>query len=208
MKGVPYMNFPFRLEGEVFEKIPHEPFAVVSLVGGIVLLVLGWRIYRFSLLLIGAAVGSGIGYAVGAFFQFSPFYVGVPLAILLSLLILKIEKVGAFVAGGACAATPVLLLFPYPIHGPMVMVAAAGAFVLAGILTLFLWKPIIIVSICSLGAIGLVNGALLFCEEYRPELFDRLADSPAFAPLAVGVLALCGILWQSRGKKDEGKEED
>lgn len=202
------MNFPFRPEGEMLEKIPPELFAAVCLIGGLVLLVLGWKIYRVSLLLIGALVGAGIGYAVGAYFRFSPLYVGVPLAILLVLLILKMEKIGAFVAGGACAATPVLLLFPYPVHGPMVIVAAAGAFVLAGVLTLFLWKPIIIVSICTLGAIGLVNGALLFCEEYRPELFDRLTDRPAFAPLAACILALCGILWQSRGKKGEGKEAD
>lgn len=202
------MNLPVSPEGGLFERIPPEPFAVACLVGGLVFLILGWNIYRLSLLVIGATVGTGIGYAVGNYFQFSPLYVGLPLAILLVLLILKIEKIGAFVAGGACAATPILLTFPYADHGPMILAAAGGAFVLAGALTLFLWKPVIIVSICALSAGAFVNGALLLCEEYQPDLFARLADKPLFAPLAVAVLALCGILWQSRGQKEEPSEAD
>ena len=202
------MTLPFSPSGEFFDKIPPEGYALACVVGGLVFLTLGWTFYRFSLMLLGFLVGAAMGYAIGALFGFSPLYIGLPLGVALAIVLLLVEKVGAFFAGGLTACVPVFVFMTTAEHGYVMFIVAALAFLIGGLLTILLWKPLIIISLSALGATALGNGVLLIMQSANPDLTDRIVSRHGLVVgLFIAAVAIGGILFQTRGE-EEGDEKE
>lgn len=203
------MILPFRPAVELLDSIPAEAYAVGCLIVGLIFLSLGWIVYRFALLLLGLLVGGGIGWAVGHYFEFDPFYLAVPLGLILAVVTLMIEKVGTFFAGGVCGVIPVFLFVPYEEHGPILFAIAAAVFLVAGVLTLLLWKQLIIIVLSIIGAAATANGVLLMLERFNPDLTERITgDYPAGVGFAVAAMAAGGIFFQNHQKKKKSAAEE
>lgn len=199
------MNLPVRPMGEWLEWIPVNAFAVGCLVAGFLFLLLGWSMYRVMLLVVGAALGGFIGWWAARLFGINPFYLALPLGLATGVVAFLAEKVGAFCAGGLCAVIPVFMFVSFAEAGAILFALAGAAFVVAGVLTLLLWKPLVTISLSLLGAVAVANGLLLITEGYNPDLADRITiEYPPFLIAGILTMALAGILFQTRSEEAEG----
>jgi len=202
-------TFPIHLTGQAARTIPPEVFATGCLALGLVMVFLGWSFYRIALMGAGAAVGFAIGRATGMLLPlgFNALYIAVPLALLLGIGALMVEKLGAFLLGGALAAGPATLFLMERWHGVgRIAVAGLLAFMVGGLLMVLLWRPVIVISLAVLGAAMAANGTLLIVEHVRPHWAARVASAGRpWLAAAVGLLALCGVLFQTCGEGATGR---
>jgi hypothetical protein len=208
-----FSQFPVSPPEILLERVPVDAFALTLLVLGLVLVMLGWQVYRFALFVVGGAFGAGVGgsliYTAQAFgwerlAGVEPLLVIIPLALLGGVGALLTEKLGAFFAGGACLAALVYIFAPRAQLGQVYWVLLVGGVLAGGILTLLMWKPLIILSLSILGSLFTANGFLLLMAAYSPDLFERLrGEVGPFAVIGVIGMSLGGILFQTRGAEPD-----
>jgi len=201
---------------KIVEAVPAGPLSVILIGGGIVFLFFGWGLYRVSLVswgvLIGGSIGAGI--ALGLRYGFSihvpTLVLSIPLGIMMGLIALKLEKVGAFFVGGLCGAIPLLSGRTVLGEGYGIYVAAGLAFLLGGILAVLFWKPMIILSLSVIGAFLVAHGALYGDEAFSSgNLRGIAAAHPYWTATAVGLLTFVGVYFQSGAAKEkEGPEKE
>jgi len=207
------MILPLHLAGEAAKRIPPEVFATGCLAFGLVLVFLGWSFYRLALMTVGAGVGFAVGRSLGTILHtgFDPIYPALALAILLGLGALLLEKLGAFLLGGILAGGPVAIIMMHQWRGGSGILLAAIAFVIGGLVVVLVWRPIIIIGLAAVGAAMAANGALLILEHVKPSLAAKvISTGRVWLWLAIGFVAICGILFQIREEdtEEEGPGDD
>ncbi len=197
------LSLPVRLQGELLGKVPPEAFAIMCAVVGFVLLILGWPLYRIMLMSIGCAFGVTVGWVAARHFGFNPLYLAIPLALVIGVLTLLLAKVGAFCAGGVCAATPVFMFLSYQASGSALLVIAGLAFVAGGVVTIVLWRPVIILCFSVIGATLLTNGFLLMMDTVNPSLVRRFTkEFSPFLYVTIAAITIGGVFFQNKGSDD------
>lgn len=190
-----------------FVQVP-PPITACLLVGaGVLLLFYGWRVYKIALVAVGVLVGAALGAALAARLGVHPLIVALPLGLLAGIGALMLQKVGAFLAGGACA----LLL----VEGARGMfqnewgfyLIAALAFLIGGLLALYLWRPMITVSLAMIGASFLAGGLITAADLVKPGWATNLAERhPYWLTAALIIAAIIGVYYQTR--EESAPEED
>lgn len=209
------MNAAWEQVAVIIESIPPLVLAAALLGVGVTFLLFGWHIYRIALVSVGvlngAAIGAGIAFALNAGFsiRIPVIVLAVPIGVLVGLVALRLEKVGAFFVGGLCGAIPLLGLRHFFEAGYGLYAAAGIAFVLCGILAIFLWRPMIIISLSVIGAYCLANAAVLATDRLETfNLRELAAAHPYGAATATGILTAIGVLFQTREEKGESETAD
>lgn len=202
---------------EIVMAVPAPALAAMGFGAGLALLLFGWRIYRVALVsvgvLAGGAIGTAIAVALRVWFHLNlpAVVLAIPIGVLLGLVTLKLEKIGAFLAGGACGALPILMTFSTADYGNGLYLAAGLAFLLGGLLAVLLWRPMIILSLAVLGAALIGQCALLSSDLIgRFDLRRLAAQYPYVWAAAMGILAMLGCLFQMRliEEKPEDKKSE
>ena len=216
------MSFPFWLPQDLSANMAWAG-AVGILAGGLMLLFCGWWAYRVFLIAGGAALGALVGRAAAEAMGVSWPLPTIIVAAIGGLAMLLIEKAAIFILGGLLLSSvtlslmlPALDIQPHRIWSHFgeiersvrggVAVAAGITFLIGGILSLAIWKKIVIVWFGILGGLLTVNGAVLVVEQARQGAGRSLAaEWPALLYVAAGVLAVFGMLHQFG---EESKEEE
>ncbi len=172
---------------------------------GVLFLLFGWHVYRVSTVtigvLMGGAMGAGVAYLVGI----PALILAIPLGIVVGLLTPRMEKFGAFLAGGLCGAMPLLMSGQALGSGWGIYVAAAFGFVLAGIVAVFVWRPTVIIGLALAGAYFIANAVSLGGDVFDVGIRRLMTQHPYITGGAIGLLTLVGALFQSRKEKGNGK---
>ncbi len=207
---------PWERGSEMVQSVPAALSATIALGAGFLFLFFGWQVYRVAWValgvLVGGAIGAGISFALdaGLGVYIPALVLAIPIGLILGMLTLKLQKVGAFIVGGLAGAVPVLSQ-PHLIQSEYGLYATAGfVFLLGGVLAVLLWRPMIILSFSVLGASLIAHGAFFAsdCVE-GVDLRGRAAAHPVVTACAVGVLSFLGIFFQVKEEvqeKDEKKE--
>jgi hypothetical protein len=192
------------LLGEFFGVVPPVVMAAFLFGVGVLFLLFGWPVYRIALVTTGVLIGAAMGLGIAVLLGVPALLIALPLGVVVGMVSLRLERVGAFVVGGLCGAIP-LLVANQGAHGYGIYVAAALAFLIAGLLTVFIWKPMVILGVAVLGASLVGNGILLGARELDANATDAfLARNPYLFAVGMGILTLMGILFQSGALKSDG----
>jgi hypothetical protein len=196
------MQLSWLPQGGLFGAAPTYATGAIFIGLGLLLLLFGWRTYRVSLVTIGVLIGGGIGTALAALVNLHPLLFALPLGILAGVAAVMMEKVGAFFIGGLVGAIPIIVLRA-EFQSTAAFYAAAGlGFLIAGIMAIFLWKPVIVVFLSLLGAAFIANGLALTAERLSPGKAEAfVSDHPVLILAAVLLLAVLGVFFQTGGKE-------
>jgi len=204
----------------IVEAVPAEALAVGMFVAGVALLFFGWHLYRIALVAAGVLMGGVIGtlIAVGLRIAFSvripALVLAIPVGVVVGLLAIKMQKVGAFIVGGLCIAIPILASRSLIEAGRAVWIAGGIGFVLGGVLAVLLWRPMIVISLAVIGSKSIALGTFgIFDRIGRFDLRARSEQHPYATAGILGVVTLLGVLFQMREdlapkKKSEKKRKD
>jgi len=199
-------EWPERVSG--FASSSPVILSLVLLAAGVLFLLFGWHVYRVSIValgvLIGGALGAGLAFLVGIHWLI----LALPVGVGVGLLTPRMEKLGAFLAGGLCGAVPILLGTASLDSGWGGYLAAGLAFVLAGVVAVFVWRPTVIIGLALAGAFLIANAASLLGDLFGVGGHRLMARHPIIAGGAICVLALLGALFQSRREVRGEKQAD
>ncbi len=130
------------------------PVLVGYIIGGLLLAFFGYKLLKIESMILGAALGFGLGYSL-----LGPLVTdlvqGVDLAIILglacmvilALLAFKIYKALLVIVGAAFGfSIPLIIMFAFEVEPVIIYIVSAVIGVIAGFLTLKLFKPIYIFS--------------------------------------------------------------
>jgi len=198
-------------QNELFGVVPVLLSAAIYFGLGVLLLMFGWHAYRVSLVVVGVLLGGGVGAGLASLVHIHPLIIALPLGILTGALAISLEKVGAFLVGGLCGAIPIIALRAQ-FASPWGYYAAAGlGFAIAGILALYIWRPVIVVFLAIIGASFIMNGIALAVDYLSPvRAKDWTAAHPAWTLFLLVVLVGFGVYYQTgeeKGAKPGGKDE-
>jgi hypothetical protein len=180
-------------------QFPPPILACLLLGAGVLLLFYGWHVYRVGLVCAGVLVGAALGVALAKRLGVHPLIVALPMGLLVGISALMLQKVGAFLAGGACALIPILALREMFQSEGAFYVAAALAFLIGALLALFLWRPMITVSLAMIGASFLGNGLVIVADLFGRNWGSQTAEQhPYLITGAVIAATVFGVYFQTR----------
>ena len=187
---------------ELFGALPPVALAAVMFGLGALFLLFGWPVYRVSVVVLGVMIGAAMGAGIGHLLALHPIILAIPLGLLVGLLALSLQKIGAFLAIGLCAAVLVLTIADVAEAGHGIWIAAALAFVTAGTLAVLLWKPMVTLGMAVIGATLIANAVYLSAEQISPGAAPAfIAAHPNLAAASVAFIAIIGVLFQ---RADQG----
>lgn len=189
---------------EMLGAMPSTILALVLFGTGVMLLLLGWDIYRVALVVLGVLIGAAMGAGLAFLVDIPMLILAIPLGLLVGVLSVGLEKVGAFVVGGMCGAVP--LLAGQDMFGPGygIYIAAGLAFIIAGVLAVMLWRPMIIVSFSVLGGWLMAQGVLIATDRMQPNPLRSLAAAhPYWTAGVMALITLIGVFFQASGREEE-----
>ena len=201
------MNMSWLADLTQLEPLP--PLVLAPALGGlgVLLLLFGWHIYRVLFVAMAVLIGGALGAGAGFLLNVPMLILALPLGIVMGLIALRIEKVGAFFTGGLCSALWVLSSPRFPDSGIGLYIAAFLAFVITGILAVFLWRPMIIVSLAGIGSWFFTNAILLATDALTSGALRRLFNTHSWWCLFfVALVTLAGVGFQA-GFGDKEAEE-
>lgn len=185
------------LSTQLVGDLPAVPSICLLFACGMVLLLMGWQTWRVTLFLVGAIFGGAAGYAMAPHVSIHPLFLMIPLALVAGILALVLQRIGAFMAGGLCAAMPVLAFRADFAQQGVFWTVCAFAFLAGGLITLWLWRPMIIASLAVIGAAMVSDGAMMTWRHFHAASADEFLARVPWGPLALcGLLALLGIYMQ------------
>lgn len=194
------------LDSTFTQSVPPVVLAALFVGGGVLLLLAGWQTFRLALFLVGGLLGAVLGAELAGALNVTTWIIAAPCALAAGILAVMLQKVGAFFLGGACGLAAVLSAEHMFANPTGFWIAAALAFAIGGMLSLFLWRPMIIVSLALLGAALITDGVVLAIRQIQPALAERLAQHPWGPVAAVAILTVLGVFFQSSGRS--AKEEE
>jgi len=200
------VSTPWQSSSQWTLHFPPPVLACLLLGAGVLLLFYGWRVYRIGLVCAGVLVGAALGVALAKRLGVHPLIVALPMGLLVGISALMLQKVGAFLAGGACALIPILALREMFQSEGAFYFAAALAFLIGALLALVLWRPMITVSLAMIGAAFLANGLIVVADLFGGSRgTDVAARHPYLIAGAVIAAAVFGVYFQTR---EEAEPED
>lgn len=174
-----------------------EAVALIYFVGGLFLLIYGFKIYRAAVILTGAVVGAILGSWAAASLGLPEWLGALVIGLALAILAWPMQKLAAFLMGGYFG---VLFLLPTlaELFGQRLYILwLLVSFLSLGVLCLLLFKPIVIIATSFEGAALLVGAMLVVAWHHAPKTTIRLlSTSPGLILLALLLLSLVGFLLQ------------
>lgn len=204
-----YMPF-LRFNAQDYSHETVVALCVVMLVAGLLSLLYGFRLYRVVVVAATAILGGYLGWAL-----LSPllpeniaWLAPVGLALVGALGALAVQKIMVFLAGAAVGFISLGPVVAETIwtgaEGPTsqeYMIAAAVCFLVMGILSLFLFKPIVTVATAMFGSTLVTSAVVHFLEGLSENGVDVYQSHPReLAWTFVGV-AVVGVLFQAATRK-------
>lgn len=200
------MLLPWLPQIGMLNDVPVSVVAALFFGAGVLLLLFGWHIYRVALVVLGVLTGGAIGALIAHLVGIHVLYLAIPLGIVAGVLTAFLEGLAAFFAGGLCGALGMMALLQETGAGRYVAVGLA--FLIGGLLAIFLWRPMIIISLSVVGAVSIANALLLAANGWTPGSAERfLSGHPYLFAAGLAFLTVCGVIFQSIGEKPEGEEE-
>ena len=175
----------------------------VLIVLGMVYLFFGWRTYKFTVVLTGAIIGFACGLLIAEVFELRPIVPALICALLYGLIAWPLQKVVLFLMGGLVGAAIVSVaarghLLPFE-----TLLAALVGFILAGIIALWLLKPMVITLTAMYGAASCVLGFGILIARLKAGFFDVEAFCTSTTALLI-FLAVAAIGVVSQWRTDPG----
>jgi hypothetical protein len=168
---------------------------------GMLFLLFGWHGYRIALVTVGVLVGSGFGAALASLVNLHPLFFALPLGILCGILAVSLEKLGAIFIGGLVGAIPIIALRGEFQSTAVYYICLALAFLIAGIIAIYLWKAVIVFFLTVIGAAFIVNGIALTAERLSPGSGNGLlSNHPLFVLVGLLGMVIFGFYFQTGGK--------
>lgn len=204
------MPLPWLPRIEIIGEVSVSVYAAVFFGVGVLLLLFGWHIYRIALVALGVLVGGAVGALIANLAGFHFLYLAVPLGILGGVLTAFLDQVAAFFGGGACGAMLMIAIVQETAEPAWLLYVAAGlAFLIGGIVTAWLYKPMIIVSLSVVGALCIANAVTLVADVRSPGSARQFFyEHPYVMAGGVALVALGGIVLQSLGENEETEGKD
>jgi len=182
--------------------------AAVMLVGGLIYLLQGWRVFKFLVVINAALAGMVLGSIVGGRYGGEEWSVygaligGAVLAILCwPLLRVALTLMGALAGGAAGMGVWAYAAHWHPSIGPYAWVGGLVGALLLGVLAFFLFRLVVIVITSLQGSAMTVGGILslvLLSSQIRRPLLGELEYNPHLLPILLAVPAIIGIAVQMR----------
>jgi len=188
-------------QGRILESLTTAQilFPITLCVIGILLMTIGFKAYRWIVLLNFVALGYWIGERLGNYNQIG--FVGAIIgAALLGVAAMPLMKYAVATCGGLVGAVIGMVVWAY-CDQPMDMAWAGGLVGLAvlGMLSFILFKTTVILFTSIEGAAMLVLGTCALLMRYKPWAQDvghNLDTKPVLIPLLVLSLAMIALFWQ------------
>jgi len=133
----------------------HTPVLVAGVLAGVVLVVLGWRLYIVTVLFAAAAAGATVGQSIASYMEWPDYPLMIGLAALFAIAAIPLQKLVFFLAGGIAAINAYKLYLGAPPDTPSELMIAGALFAVGGLVAFFLFRPIVIAA-SSLAGAGLV----------------------------------------------------
>ena len=176
-------------------------FPIACLVVGAVLILFGFKAYKWIVVFNCIALGFWLGALMGERAQITT-VAAVIGALLFGALSWPLMKYSVAVCGGLVGAVVGMVVWVY-FEQPVAYAWAGGivGLVLLGMLSFILFKTSVILFTCVQGAAMLVLGASALLIKYSPANWSATIDSnltgkPVLMPLLVASVAILGLLWQ------------
>jgi hypothetical protein len=157
---------------------------------GLVLWLLGWWSHRFWVVLLTTVVAGVYGLHVAPAFQAPALLAGLLLALAAGVLALALVRLVAFAGGGLVGLLLMQAIYP-SLNQPLI------TFLIAGLVSLLLFRPCIMVLTSLSGAVLLTCAALMLLNYYA--VLDAPAwseQSPVLLNAIAGSLAFVGVVVQ------------
>ena len=189
---------------------------IVLVVMGVAFLLYGFRLYRVLVIVAYAGIGLVGGLALSQYFVFNPLLGALPGAVVAGLLAWPLHRLGWGLLGGAALAfMSAAIAAASGVENPVAIgVVAAVAFGTGVILTMILFRPLIIVTTSIMGA-SLASEGLMRLLSLWPDVggqaVSAVESQPLLAVAGILVVAAAGATLQvfdtsrlgSRGRKDQ-----
>ena len=149
------------------------PAILGAMAVALLLLFLGWRIYRITLVMFGLLVGAAFGFLLGDWLSAKfaiqsaaiPVAIAVVLAVLLGALAVPFVKLMVFVFCGFLGSVSASYLCQRLDLGSL-MLWTVASFVIVGLLSVLLMRHAMILFTSLLGSYVLVAGAMAMCHRF------------------------------------------
>lgn len=173
--------------------------AIALLVIGTLLVIFGYKAYKFIVVFNCILLGMWLGGMLGQRAQVAT-VAAVLGALLLGAISWPLMKYAVAVCGGLVGAVIGMIVWVY-CEQPVDMAWAGGliGLVVLGMLSFILFKTSVILFTCVQGAAMFVLGVVALLVKYTAwssEINSSLSNKPALMPILVGSVALLGLLWQ------------
>ncbi len=196
----------------------------IALVLGIILLVMGWKLYKILISITGLLLGLYVAHFLGQFIEISPTVqlIFISAAGIIGLfLAFPFQKSIVFFLGGlggsVLIGNPVALMFNNHENKYMIILAGMIAgFLLFGLLSLYFFKLVIIVSTSLLGSFSMMVGIhyLLLTGGASGQAIEWSDPADKGFPFLL-ILALIGVLiqhginkvWEDKEKPEPAQEK-
>jgi hypothetical protein len=174
-------------------------FAASLLVIGVLLILFGFKAYRWIVVFNCVALGFWLGGLLGERAQIAT-VAAVLGALLFGAISWPLMKYAVAVCGGLVGAVVGMAVWAY-CDQPADMAWAGGlvGLVVLGMLSFILFKTSVILFTSVQGAVMLVLGSAALLMKYSPwstEVGNSLDHKPVLMPLLVTSIALLGLIWQ------------
>ncbi len=174
-------------------------FPTALLIIGVLLILFGFKAYRWIVVFNCVALGFWLGGLLGDRAQIAT-VAAVLGALLFGAVSWPLMKYAVAVCGGLVGAVVGMAIWAY-CEQPVEMAWAGGliGLVVLGMLSFILFKTSIILFTCVQGATMLVLGSAALLMRYTPwanEVGNSLNHKPVLMPLLVMSIALLGLIWQ------------
>jgi len=214
MQYVPFVKFYSSPYGN---QVVYSVTALM-LIFGLVSLLYGWKMYKIAVVVATGLAGACLGWYLVHGYKLLPdsvaFLGPLVLGLLGALAAIPLQKAAVFFIGAAVGfvslgpwvADLIWKAPPGPTTTQYLILSAAG-FVLMGVLSLFLFKPVVIVATSMLGATLTISAVVQFVERmwlFKEDLFMKYQPHLAFA---YAVVVVFGVLFQATLSEKKKKKE-
>jgi len=179
------------------------PVLVAVVLAGVVLLVLGWRLYVLTVVAAGAVAGAMLGHAIAVYMEWPVHVPMIVVAALFAVAAIPLQKLVFFLAGGVAAVAAFEAYLGTSPTQPAELILAGIAFAVGGLAAFLLFKPVVVIASSATGSALVVLAGLSLAVNRSALKFDHALARWRWPLLGLAmVLALAGMWVQaSMGKR-------
>jgi len=184
-----------------------QVYILALVVAGLALLVAGYKIYRLALVLSGIVAGAIIGVTLGRAFDINPLILAIICAVVMGLLAFPLQKVLFFVAGGAIGVilvAPTLSVIFKSLGDKFWPLWLFLGFIIIGVLTVLLFKQIVIIATAIEGAVLVSFGCVMLIQGTSKTTPSMILHPPLVILILILLLAMFGVVTQVALEQKKG----